>query len=365
MHLTTRFALRPTNAIRRINDYYHATMKVCVFSTKRFERPFFDKANVQHHHTLSFIESSLDVHTAILARGVPAVCAFVNDTLNQDVLHQLAEGGTKLIALRSAGFNQVDLVAADELGLTVLRVPAYSPHAVAEHAVTLMLTLNRKTHRAHARVREGNFSLDGLMGFDMRGKTVGVIGTGRIGEAVTRILAGFGCELLGFDVVENPACRRVGMHYLPLRDLLQRSHIVTLHCPLTPQTRHLIDQDAVELMMPGVMLINTSRGAVVDACALIGGLKSGKIGAVGLDVYEEEESLFFRDLSEHVIQDDVFARLLTFPNVLITAHQAFLTHEAMEQIASITLQNITDYERGTVKSAYRVTASQMAHISQS
>jgi D-lactate dehydrogenase len=324
-------------------------MRVCIVSAKRFERPFFERANTAHQHELIFIEAALNSHTAAMARGCPAVCAFVNDELNQATLTNLHSGGTRLIALRSAGFNQVDLHAADRLGLTVLRVPAYSPQSVAEHAVALMLTLNRKIHRAYARVREGNFSLDGLMGFDMQGKIVGVIGTGRIGTTIARILAGFGCRLLGYDIAPNQACVSVGMRYVGLGELFRNAHIITLHCPLTPKTHHLIDTAAIDQMRDGVMFINTSRGRVVDTQALIDGLKSGKIGSLGLDVYEEEESLFFRDLSNQVIQDDVFARLLTFPNVIITAHQAFFTHEAMEQIASTTLQNITDFERKTIK----------------
>jgi len=335
-------------------------MNVCIFSTKRFERPLFEEANQRHGHELSFHESSLNEKTAALASDHSAVCIFANDSASSAVLAQLAKGGTRLIALRSAGFNHVDLEAADDLGLTIARVPAYSPHAVAEHAVALMLTLNRKIHRAHQRVHDGNFSLDGLMGFDMNNKTVGVIGTGRIGTAIARILGGFGCELLGYDPVPNTQCTGLGLRYVGMRPLLEESHIITIHCPLTPQTRHMIDDRAIDQMMPGAMLINTSRGAVVDTQALIRALKSGRISALGLDVYEEEENIFFRDLSGHVIQDDVFARLLTFPNVVITAHQGFFTREAVNQIVSTTLQNITDFEQGSVNPENVVNASMVS-----
>jgi len=335
-------------------------MNVCVFSTKGFERPFMERENQRHGHVLKLLDAALDDSTASLAHGQAAVSVFANDRPNAGVLTQLAAGGTRLLALRSAGFNHVDLDAADRLGLTVVRVPAYSPRAVAEHAVALMLTLNRKIHRAHARVREGNFLLDGLMGFDMGGKTVGVIGTGKIGAAATRILAGFGCELLGHDPFPNPECTAIGMRYVDLDTLLAQSHILTLHCPLTPASRHLINAHAVARMRPGVMLINTGRGALVDTKALIHGLKSGRIGSVGLDVYEEEENIFFRDLSDNVIQDDVFARLLTFPNVVVTAHQGFFTHEAVEQIEATTLQNITDFERGQLRPENVVTIKMIA-----
>lgn len=335
-------------------------MNVCVFSMHRFEQPFLECANKTHGHALTLLEASLNEATAPLAKGHAAVCVFANDRPNAAVLEQLAAGGTRLLALRSAGFNHVSLEAAERLGLTVARVPAYSPRAVAEHGVALMLTLNRKIHRAHARVREGNFLLDGLMGFDMGGKTVGIVGTGRIGAAAARILAGFGCELLGFDPYPNPECAALGLRYVDLDTLLAQSHIITLHCPLTPKSRHLIDQRAVERMRRGVMLINTGRGALVDTRALIGGLKSGHIGSLGLDVYEEEENIFFRDLSDNVIQDDVFARLLTFSNVIVTAHQGFFTHEAVEQIETTTLQNITDFERGQVRPENLVTLKMLS-----
>jgi len=319
-------------------------MKVAVFSSKPYDRRYLLDAN-EGAHELVFFEMRLSLETAALAKGCEGVCSFVNDDLNADVVAELSRQGVRLIALRSAGFNHVDLRAAASAGIAVARVPAYSPHAVAEHTVALILTLNRKLHRAYNRVREGNFALDGLLGFDLNGKTIGIVGTGKIGEIVARILHGFGCTLLAFDPSENPACRELGVRYVELDTLLGESDVITLQCPLTKQTHHLIDQAAIGRMKPGVMLINTSRGAVVDASALIAGLKSGTIGSVGLDVYEEEADLFFEDLSQTFIQDDVFARLLTFPNVLITGHQAFFTHEALMAIAGTTLANISAFER--------------------
>ncbi|MEX0657568.1 MAG: 2-hydroxyacid dehydrogenase [Egibacteraceae bacterium] len=321
-------------------------MKVGVFSTKAYDRQYLDRANGDHGHDLVFLEPRLTVETAPLASGFDAVCAFVNDDLGAEVLAALAEQSVRLVALRSAGFNHVDLARAAELGITVARVPAYSPHAVAEHTVALILTLNRKIHRAHARVREGNFSLVGLLGFDLCGKTVGIVGTGAIGRVFARIMAGFGCRLLAFDPSPSDECLAVGVQYVPQPQLLAEADIVSLHCPLTPETHHLIDADALGLMRDGAMLINTSRGALVDTGAVVDGLKSGKLGALGLDVYEEEEALFFQDLSDRVITDDVFARLQTFPNVVITGHQAFFTAEALAHIAETTLGNISAFERG-------------------
>lgn len=322
-------------------------MKVAVFNTKPYDREYLDRANAGHGHELTFFEAHLVPETAILAAGHGAVCAFVNDTVNAEVLRQLAAGGTRLVALRSAGFNHVDLAAARDLGITVARVPAYSPHAVAEHAVGLILTLNRKLHRAYARVREGNFSLNGLRGFDLYGRTVGAIGTGKIGAEFARIMLGFGCRVLAFDVVPGQACRDMGVEYVALDELLRASDIVSLHCPLGEHTHHLIDAARIASMKRGVMLINTSRGALVDTRAAIQALKSGHIGYLGIDVYEEEEHLFFEDLSAQIIQDDVFMRLLTFPNVMVTAHQAFFTDEAMMNIAGTTIANVTAFERGT------------------
>ena len=318
-------------------------MQVAVFSTRPYDRHFLDEANAGGRHELRFLEAQLDAHSVVLAAGAPAVCAFVNDRLDAPVLQALHAAGTRLVVLRSAGFNHVDLEAAAALGLAVGRVPEYSPHAVAEHTVALLLTLNRKIHRAHARVREGNFALEGLLGFDLHGRTVGVIGTGKIGRCFARIMAGFGCRVLAFDPKPHPEAQALGVQYLPLADLLAQSDIVSLHCPLTPQTHHLIDTAALAQMKPGAMLINTSRGAVVDTPALIVALKSGRLGSLGLDVYEEEADLFFRDLSGEAIRDDVFARLLTFPNVVVTGHQAFFTEDALRAIAATTLDNVDQF----------------------
>ena len=319
-------------------------MRVAVFSTKAYDRSFLDQANVHFKHELTYLEPRLTVETCGLATGFPAVCAFVNDMLDAAVLERLHAGGTHWIALRSAGFNNVDSAAAKRLGMTVVRVPAYSPHAVAEYTVGLMLTLNRKIHRAYNRVREGNFSLKGLIGFDFRGRTVGIVGTGQIGATVARIMAGFGCKLLGFDVHPNADCVAVGMTYVDIDQLFSESDIITLHCPLTPQTHYLINATAIGRMREGVMLINTSRGAVIDTKAAVQGLKSGRIGALGLDVYEEEVDYFFEDRSAQLITDDVLARLLTFPNVIVSSHQAFFTREALAAIAQATLQNLQDLE---------------------
>ena len=320
-------------------------MRVAVFSTKPYDRTFLESENTRHGHELRFVEARLTEETAVLAADAAAVCAFVNDQLDAAVLGRLAGLGVRLVALRSAGFNHVDLAAARGLGLAVARVPAYSPHAVAEHTVGLILALNRQLHRAFVRVREGNFALDGLLGFDLHGRTVGVVGTGKIGAIVARIMAGFGCAILAHDMRPDPECEALGARYVQLPELLAGSDIVTLHCPLTPATRHMIDADALRQVRRGMMLINTSRGALVDTPAVIAALKSGVIGHLGLDVYEEEADLFFENLSGQVLQDDVFARLLTFPNVLVTGHQAFFTREALTAIAETTLANISAFER--------------------
>ena len=321
-------------------------VRIALFSARDYDREFFSAANAGHGHEIVYLETVLAPETAPLASGFSSVCAFVNDRLGRDTLEALAQGGTKLLALRSAGYNNVDLAAARELGLTVARVPAYSPHAVAEHSVALVLTLDRKIHRAYARVREGNFSLSGLVGFDLHGRTVGVVGTGRIGLAFSRAMAGFGCRLLATDPQASPELEALGGRYVPLDDLLSSSDIVSLHCPLTPGTHHLIDERALALMKPGAMLINTGRGALVETRAVIAALKSGHLGHLGIDVYEEEEALFFEDRSQTVIQDDVFMRLLTFPNVIVTAHQGFFTREALANIAETTLANVTAFESG-------------------
>lgn len=321
-------------------------MKVAVFSAKSYDVDSLNAANERFGHELVFFEPRLTPETAPLAAGYPAICPFVNDQLNERVLQILERGGARLLALRSAGFNHVDCGAAARLKMTVMRVPAYSPQAVAEHAVGLMLALNRKIHRAYARVREGNLSLEGLLGFDMQGKTVGIAGTGRIGAALARILNGFGCRLLAYDPYVNQEVVDLGAEYVELDRLLAESDIISLHVPLLPSTEHIINAESLDRMKDGVMIINTSRGGLVDTVAVIDALKSGKVGSLGLDVYEEEGGLFYEDLSGRVLQDDVFARLLTFPNVIVTGHQGFFTVEALANIAVTTLQNITDFEQG-------------------
>ncbi|MCH7860136.1 2-hydroxyacid dehydrogenase [Sphingomonas sp. NPDC092331] len=322
-------------------------MRIAVFNTKPYDRRFLAEANAPYGHDLHFLEPRLEPATAALAAGHQAACVFVNDTVDAEVLETLAGQGTKLVALRCAGFNNVDLAAAARLGIAVVRVPAYSPHAVAEFTIGMMLAVDRKIPRAWARVRENNFALDGLIGRNLHGRTVGVIGTGKIGALVARSLrAGFGCEVLASDLYPDPALEAIGVRYLPRDQLLRAAEIVTLHCPLTPDTRHLIDAAAIEAARPGLMIVNTSRGALIDTAALIEGLKRRKLGAVALDVYEQEADLFFEDLSNEIVSDDMFQRLLTFPNVLITGHQAFLTEEALAAIAETTLRSAADAEAG-------------------
>jgi len=321
-------------------------MKVGVFSTQPYDRDSLSEANRHHGHELVYSEARLDKDTVEYAASFDAVVVFVNDSLGRGVIERLAAGKTRLIALRCAGFNNVDLVAARELGLTVARVPAYSPHAVAEHAVGLILTLNRKYHRSYARVREANFSLVGLCGFDLQGRTVGVVGTGAIGLAFARIMLGFECRVLAYDPWPGARGRELGLSYVSLDDLVRASDVISLHCPLTPETHHLINASALAKMKRGAMLINTGRGALIDSSAAIAALKSGQLGYLGIDVYEQEEQLFFHDRSEQIVQDDVFMRLLTFPNVLVTAHQGFFTREALANIADTTLGNLTAFERG-------------------
>ncbi len=320
-------------------------MRITLFSSKPYDRDSFAAANAGGFE-LHFLDARLDVDTAALAAGSTVVCAFVNDDLSAPVLERLAQAGTRLIALRSAGYNHVDLHAAARLGLPVVRVPAYSPHAVAEHAVGLVLALNRRLHRAFNRTREGDFSLHGLTGFDLHGKTVGVVGTGQIGAVFARIMLGFGCQVRLFDPQPDAGLVALGARYVALDELLASSDILSLHCPLTAATRHLIDRHSLARMKHGAMLINTGRGALVDTPALIGALKSGQLGYLGLDVYEEEADLFFEDRSDQPLQDDVLARLLTFPNVIVTAHQAFLTREALAAIAGTTLDNVVAWQAG-------------------
>ena len=322
-------------------------MRLAVFDTHRYDREALERANARFGHTLIFFEPRLTAQTAQLAQGFLGVCSFVNDKVDAAALETLCAGGTRVVALRSAGYNHVDLTAAGRLGIKVVRVPEYSPYAVAEHAVALVLALNRRIHQAYARVRDWNFSLDGLVGFDLHGKTVGIVGTGRIGRAAAHIFHGFGCRLLCFDAAPDASLEReLGARYVPPDTLYREADVITLHVPLTPGTHHLVNASALEKMKRGVMLINTSRGALIDSRALIDALKRGHVGAAGLDVYEEEEGVFFQDLSGQVLQDDVLARLLTFPNVLVTSHQAFLTREALENIADTTLTSLQAFEHG-------------------
>lgn len=318
-------------------------MRTAVFSTKPYDRDSLQEANVGINHDLVFFEPRLTKETVALASGCAAVCAFVNDDLGHDTLNALADIGVHLVALRCAGFNHVDVATARSRGIVVARVPNYSPHAVAEHCVALILALNRKTHRAYNRVRENNFSLAGLLGFDLYGKTVGVIGTGNIGTCFARIMIGFGCRVVAVDPTPNATCADMGVEYVSIDELFGVSDIVALHCPLTPETRHLINAHSIQQMKPGVMLINTSRGLLVDTHAVIAALKSHAIGNLGLDVYEEESDLFFEDRSNVVLDDDIFGRLLNFPNVLVTGHQAFFTIEALRNIAETTIANVTAF----------------------
>lgn len=320
-------------------------MRTAVFSTKDYDKEFLSHANRRYGHEMDFLEPRLTPETVSLAAGYRAVCVFVNDQLDETVLSRLAAGGTEVVALRCAGYNNVDLGAAERLGMHVVRVPAYSPHAVAEHAVGLVLALNRKIHRAHARVREGNFSLKGLLGFDLHGRTVGVIGTGAIGALFARIMTGFGCTIIACDPNPSSECEAMGVVYTDLAELLARADIVSLHCPLTPETHHLLDKEAIISMKRGAMLINTGRGGLIDTPAVIAGLKSGQLGSLGIDVYEEEADYFFEDLSSRMITDDVLARLLTFPNAVVTGHQGFFTREALESIGEVTLQSLSDIEK--------------------
>ncbi|MGE3608367.1 MAG: 2-hydroxyacid dehydrogenase [Bacteriovoracaceae bacterium] len=330
-------------------------MRIFLYDVHNFEREHFSKANT-FGHEMTFYEARLNEKSAILAKSYPCVCAFVNDRLNESVLKILAENGTKLVALRSAGYNNVDLKAAEKLRLKVVRVPEYSPYAVAEHAVGLLLTLNRKFHKAYNRVREGNFSLEGLVGFDLHGKTVGVIGTGKIGKVFIKILKGFGCQVLAFDLnPDQDFARENQISYTSLDEIYSRADIISLHLPLSDKTRHMINRENLKKMKDGVILINTGRGGLVDTEALIESLKNGHLGGAGLDVYEEEENYFFQDLSSKILDDDLLARLMTFPNVILTGHQGFLTEEALTNIAQTTLNNISDFEnQRTLRNEVRI-----------
>jgi D-lactate dehydrogenase len=320
-------------------------MRVLVYDTHSYDKTFLDAAN-DGRHQLEYTTAQLDAQTAALAQGFDAVCLFVNDRADEAAMARLAEAGVKMIAQRSTGFNNLDLAAAQRHGITCMRVGYYSPYAVAEFAVGLLQTLNRRIHRAHNRTREFNFRLAGLLGHDIHGRTVGVVGTGKIGAIFARIMQGFGCPILAYDVRENPECIELGVKYVPLEELLRSSDIISLHVPLMRETHHLINAETLAMMKPGVMIVNTSRGGLIDTEALIQAVQSGRVAAVGLDVYEEEEGKFFRDLSDEVMDDEVLARLMTFPNVLLTSHQAFFTHEAMTTIAETTVKNLTDFAEG-------------------
>lgn len=313
-------------------------MKIAVFSTYQYDEEYLKQFNTGHK--ISFYAVSLNEQTAALTRGVDAICIFVNDIVNAEVLGILKANGVQLIVLRCAGFNNVDVKMADELGIPVLRVPAYSPEAVAEHAMALILTLNRKTHKAYNRVREGNFSLEKLMGFNLYNRNVAVIGTGNIGKIFCRLLKGFGCRIRAYDLYPNKDLIEMGVEYGTLEETLKDADIVSLHCPLMDSTRHIINRESLKLFKTGAMLINTSRGGLIHTTHVIEALKTGKLGYLGLDVYEQEGKIFFQNLSEDIIEDEVITRLISFPNVLITAHQGFLTKEAMEQIAITTFGNI-------------------------
>lgn len=333
-------------------------MKVAVFSTKPYDRQFLLAANSDHTHEFVFFEARLTPETAALASGFPAVCAFIHDQLTQETLEVISAGGTRLIALRAAGFNNVDLKAAAALGITVVRVPEYSPYAVAEHTVGLILMLNRKLHKAYNRVRDDNFSLYGLLGFDLHAATVGVIGTGKIGQRFCKIMTGFGCRVLAYDPYPSDECIAMGVNYLELSELLAASDIVSLHCPLMPQTYHLINEESLGWLKPGAMVINTSRGGLIDTKAMIAAIKSGKVSHLGIDVYEQEENLFFEDWSNSVVQDDDIQRLQSFNNVVITAHQAFFTKEALTNIAQTTVASVSQFANGET-CEYEIRASKV------
>lgn len=321
-------------------------MKTAVFSARRYDKLMLAQANQEAGHELLFFEERLTRQSAALAQGCPAVCVFVNDTVDADVLALLAGQGTRLVATRSTGYNQIDLAAAEKHGIAVVRVADYSPYSVAEFAVGLLLAVNRKIARASMRTREGNFELDGLMGFDLHGKTVGIIGTGKIGTIFARIMAGFGCTVLGNDLHPNPAFEALGGRYVPVAELIAASDVVSLHCPLTDATRHIVNAASLAQAKRGSILVNTSRGGLVDTEAAIAALKTGQLGGLAIDVYEQEASLFFQDLSSSIICDDIIQRLVSFPNVIVTGHQAFFTSEAIGQIMQTTIASITAFERG-------------------
>lgn len=319
---------------------------IAMFSAKSYDQTSFSTANQNYQYSFTFHDFQLTSKTAGLAKDHDIVCAFVNDDLSEPVLKALKEGGTKMIAMRCAGFDRVDLKAAKKLGLQVVRVPAYSPESVAEHAVGLMMCLNRKIHKAYQRTRDANFELEGLVGFNFHNKTVGVIGSGKIGVAAMRILNGLGMNILCYDPYENPLAVELGAQYCSLDEVFERSDIITLHCPMTKENHHLLNADAFTKMKDGVMIVNTSRGELLDSFAAIEALKQGRIGALGLDVYDHEKELFFRDKSNDIITDDVFRRLSACHNVIFTGHQAFLTKEALHNIADTTLGSVKAFVNG-------------------
>ena len=321
-------------------------MKTAVFSTRRYDKSLLTQANSEAGHELVFLQDRLTRDTAALAAGCAAVCVFVNDNVDAEVLALLAAQGTRLVATRSTGYNHVDAAAAARLGMEVVRVTDYSPHSVAEFAVGLLLAVNRKIARASVRTRDGNFELDGLMGFDLHGKTVGVVGTGKIGTIFARIMRGFGCTVLGHDLQPNPVFTAIGGRYVAVQELMAQSDVVSLHCPLTEHTRHIVNAQTLAGAKRGAILVNTSRGALVDTEAAIEALKTGQLGGLAIDVYEQEASLFFQDLSSTIITDDVIQRLVSFPNVIVAGHQAFFTQEAIGQIMQTTIASISAFERG-------------------
>jgi D-lactate dehydrogenase len=319
-------------------------MRIAIFSCCKYDQDFLQEYNTGHE--LSFFESALNLQNTALTKGFDALCLFVNDSANRDVLYALKANGIRLILLRCAGFNNVDIEVATEVGIKVLRVPAYSPEAVAEHAMAMILTLNRKTHKAYNRIREGNFSLEGLIGFNLHKCKVALIGTGNIGKAFYKILKGFGCRVVAYDPYPDPTLIEEGLSYSTMEEALKDAEVVSLHCPLSEETHHMINANTLKLFKKGAMLINTSRGGLIDTQDVIEALKSAQLGYLGLDVYEQESKLFFQDLSGDIIQDDLISRLISFPNVLITSHQGFFTREAMQQIAEITFANADAFESG-------------------
>ena len=321
-------------------------MNIALFSSQPYDEAYFDRYKEQYGFAFTYFETALNDSTVNLTKGFEVVCVFVNDDVDEPTIRQMQQNGVRLIALRCAGFNNVDLEAAKACQIPVVRVPAYSPEAIAEHSLALILTLNRKTHKAYNRIREGNFSLNKLMGFNLHQKTVGVIGTGKIGVAFCRIMHGMGCKILAADPFESEELRQLGVNYLPVEEVFRQADIISLHCPLTPETKYIVNKATIASMKEGVMIINTSRGALINTADVIEGLTSRKIGFLGIDVYEQEENLFFQDLSESIIQDDYILRLNSFPNVLITAHQAYFTKEAMHEITTTTLDNIAAFAKG-------------------